>query len=210
LSDLDTATGDQGRPPARETTPTARHTTSLKPLPERSADRVGRKRLWWLLAGAAVLTAAAGGGLLLTGVLPLKAPKTTIVSQVVQSAAGWQSVAKAPVQQGDRVTVRFVPGEWTVDYRNLPMTGPTGYDANTDRSLDGAMNCKTMPTAPFGTLLARLSGKQDSAVLAIGRKLTIQAAGNGTLRLSIKDTAGACSQDNRGELTAQVSVTHQP
>ncbi|MET8535097.1 hypothetical protein ABZV67_25045 [Streptomyces sp. NPDC005065] len=130
-----------------------------KPLPERSADRVGRKRLWWVLAGATVLTAAAGDGLLLTGVLPLKVPTTT-VSQVVQSAA------QAPVQQGDRVTVRFVSGEWTVDYRNLPMTGPTGYDANTDRSLDGAKNCKTAPTAPFGTLLARLAGKQDSACVA--------------------------------------------
>lgn len=84
------------------------------------------------------------------------------------------------------------------------------YDAATDRSLDGAKDCKIKPAAPFGTLLARLTGGQDAAVRAVGQKLTFQAAGKGTLQLAINDASESCVQDNEGALTVQVSVTHQP
>jgi hypothetical protein len=158
-----------------------------------------------------VLVAGVSGGLFLTGVLPFKeAPKTTTTTQVVRSTTGWQSVTRLTVQRGDRVTVRFVSGEWTVDYRNKPVTGPTGYDALTDQSLDGAKSCKIKPAAPFGTLLARLSDSQDAPVHTVGRKLAFRAAQNGPLQLGINDAAGSCSEDNRGTLTVEVSVTHQP
>lgn len=212
LTDADTVTSGQGRPvPAWESVPTAQHTTSLKPPSRRSSRPRGRRRLWWALAGTAVVVAGVGVGLFLTGTLPLKkGPTTTTTSQVVQSAAGWQSVTGVSVQQGDRVTIRFVSGEWTVDYQNHPMTGPAGYDAATDRSLDGAKSCKIKPAAPFGTLLARLSDKQNTPVQSVGRKLTFRTTGNSTLQLAINDAAGSCSQDNRGALTVKVSVTHQP
>ncbi|MFK0023112.1 serine/threonine-protein kinase [Streptomyces sp. NPDC090798] len=208
LTDADTVTSGQGRlVPAGEPVPTALHTTSLKP-PSRPR---GPKRLWWVLAGTAVLVAGVGGGLLLTGVLPFKEdPKTTATSQVVRSTNGWQPVTGVSVQRGDPVTVRYVSGEWTVDHRNIPVTGPTGYDAATDQSLDGAKSCKIKPAAPFGTLLARLSDKRDAPVHTVGRKLAFRAAQNGPLQLGINDAAGSCSEDNRGTLTVEVSVTHQP
>ncbi|MFD8002044.1 serine/threonine-protein kinase [Streptomyces mirabilis] len=212
LTYADTVTSGQERlVPAGEPVPTALHTTSLRPAPRQSSRPRGLKRLWWALAGTAVLAAGVGGGLFLTGVLPLKKdPTTATISQVVRSTTGWQSVTRLTVRQGDRVTVRFVSGEWTVDYRNIPVTGPTGYDALTDQSLEGAKSCKIKPAAPFGTLLARLSDSQDAPVHTVGRKLTFRAAQNGPLQLGINDAAGSCSEDNRGTLTVKVSVTHQP
>ncbi|UUU25799.1 serine/threonine-protein kinase [Streptomyces sp. DSM 40750] len=194
--------------PAGETVPTAGHSTS--PAPHQPSRSAGPKGLWWALAGTAVLAAGTGGGLFLTGVLPFKEePTTTTVSQVVQSATGWQPVTGLSVQRGDRVTVRFVSGEWTADHRNMPMTGPAGYDAATDTLLDGAKDCKVKPAAPFGTLLAVLAGDKKFPVHSVGRKLTFKAAGDGTLQLGMNDAAGACSEDNRGTLTVKVVVRHQ-
>lgn len=211
LADADTVTsGRQRLVAAGATVPAARHTSSAGPAGHQTSGSSGPKRLWWALAGTAVLAAGVAGGLFLTGVLPLKeGPKTTTVSQVVQSATGWQPVTGADVRRGDKVTVRFVSGQWTADHRNKPMTGPAGYDAATEASMAGAKDCKVKPAARFGTLLAVLAGEKDFPVHTVGQELAFRAAGNGTLQLGMNDTAGACSEDNRGALTVKVSVTHQ-
>ncbi|SER11405.1 Serine/threonine protein kinase [Streptomyces sp. yr375] len=220
-TDADTVTSGHQRPvrpvQAWEPAPTtAPHTTSHTPPPgQQPRPKSAKRRVWWALSGTAVLAAGVAGGLFVTGMPPFKAkPTTATVSKVVESTTGWQPVTGVSVRKGDRVTVRFVSGEWTVDYRNKPMTGPAGYDAATDQSLDGAKSCKIKPAAPFGTLLARLAGKQagkqDAPVHAVGQKLTFQAAMAGPLQLAINDAAEACVQDNKGALTVQVSVTHQP
>ncbi|MGX5211092.1 hypothetical protein ACWKT3_20845 [Streptomyces violaceus] len=160
-------------------------------------------------------------GLFLTGTLPLKEdPKATTTSQVVQSANGWQPMTGVSVQRGDQVTVRFLSGEWTVDYRNKPMTGPTGYDAAKDRSLGEAKSCKIKPATPFGTLRAHLVGEQEFPVRVVGQRLTFRATGNSTLQLGINDGAGSCSQeqqrraDRTGERHAPTATgydqRHQP
>lgn len=209
-ADQDTVTSGHERPvPAGGPGSTARHTAPLGTSPPRSSDAARPRRLWWAAGGTAVLAAGVAGGLFLTGVLPFGAtPETRTVAQVVQSAAGWQPVAGAVVRRGDQVTVRFVSGEWTADHRNMPMTGPAGYDADTDRRLDGAKDCKVKPAAPFGALLAVLAGGKSFPVHTVGKKLTFRATGDGTLQLGMNDSAGACSEDNRGTLTVEVSVTH--
>ncbi|WP_371669976.1 serine/threonine protein kinase [Streptomyces sp. NBC_00289] len=211
LADADTVTrGQGGIVRAGHTVPTARHTTSLRPSPGQPSRSAWPKRLLWALAGTAVLAAGVVGGLFLNGTLASDdAPKTTTTRQVVQSATGWQPVTGVSVRRGDRVTVRFVSGQWTADYRNMPMTGPAGYDTETNKRLDGAKNCKVRAASPFGTLLARLKGKQNFPAHAVGRELTFQAAGNGTLQLGMNDIAGSCSQDNKGTMTVRVSVTRE-
>ncbi len=206
-ADADTVTGGQGRPVrAGRTVPTAGHASSPAPSPRPA----GRKGLWWALAGTAVLAAGGAGGLFLSGLLPLeKEPTTTTVSHVVQSATGWQPVTGVAVRRGDRVTVRFVSGEWTADHRNMPMTGPAGYDAATNARLDGAKDCKVKAAAPFGTLLAVLTGDRKFPVHTVARKLTFVATGDGTLHLGMNDAAGSCSEDNRGTLIVRVAVTHR-
>src|SRR5262249_51167169 len=158
-----------------------------------------------------VVAAGVVGGLFVSGAPPFKeGPQTTTVRKVVRSAAGWQSVTGVSVQRGDRVTVRFVSGKWTADYRNMPLTGPVGVDARTDEAFRFADSCKRKPTARFGALIAVLDGAKNAPVQTVGRELSFRAAGNGTLRLGMNDTAGSCSADNRGELTVRVSVVHAP
>ncbi|MET7457467.1 protein kinase [Streptomyces sp. NPDC005574] len=210
-ADADTLTrGRDGIVGPAQAVPTARHTTSLRPAPRQPSRSAGPKRLVWALAGTAVLAAGVVGGLFLTGTLPLHdTPKTTTTGQVVQAATGWQPVTGVSVRRGDRVAVRFVSGQWTADYRNMPVTGPAGYDTETNKRLDGARDCKVRAASPFGALLVRLKGKQDFPVHPVGRGVMFQASGNGTLQLGMNDIAGPCSQDNRGTLTVRVSVTRQ-
>ncbi|MGY0055780.1 hypothetical protein ACWY4P_04330 [Streptomyces sp. LZ34] len=67
------------------------------------------------------------------------------------------------------------------------------------------------PAALFGALLARIEGERAFPVHVVGRRLTFRAAGKGTLQLRINDAETEnCGLDNRGTLTVQVSVTHQP
>ncbi|MGY0066966.1 serine/threonine-protein kinase [Streptomyces sp. QTS137] len=138
-----------------------------------------------------------------------KLPAVTSAEQVVGADVGWQPVKAAVVREGDSVTVRFREGEWTVDSNSMPMTGPTGYDAENDRKLEFAEHCKVDPEAPFGTLLTRLSGAQDAQVRPVGDAVTFQAAGDGMVELRVNDDEG-CLQDNQGELTVSVEVTRTP
>ncbi|MER6410162.1 serine/threonine-protein kinase [Streptomyces humidus] len=212
LADSETVTSGHGQlVGAGEAVPTARDAASGRPSPARSSGSAVRRRLGWALAGTMV-AAGVVAGLFFTGVLPPEketGPRTTTVGQVVRSANGWQPVAGAVVRRGDQVTVRFVSGQWTADHRNMPMTGPAGYDADTDRLLDGAKSCKVKPTAPFGALLAVLAGDKDFPVHTVGKELTFKATGNGTLKLGMNDAAGSCSDDNKGTLTVQVRITRQ-
>ncbi|WTN46689.1 serine/threonine protein kinase [Streptomyces sp. NBC_00631] len=209
-ADAETVTrGQSGTAVFGEPVPTQWSTTSLEPTPTQLSRPGGPKRLRWVLAGTAVPAAAAVAALFLTGALPFqRGTDTTTVSQVVQSATGWQPVAGVSVQRGDRITVRFVSGEWTADHRNMPMIGPTGYGAQIDKKFEFAKDCKVKSSAPFGALLAFLAGVKNAPVHTVGRELTFKAAGSGTLEMGMNDTAGACSADNRGELNVRVSLTH--
>jgi hypothetical protein len=218
LTDADTVTGGhRHRAGDLRGSPTAVHTALLKPghrQPARARARARSRRpgrLLWVPAGAVLFAGGTAGGLFLTGVLPPEdGPVTTTVSRTVSSTGGWQSVRSVSVRRGDRVMVRSVTGQWTVDHRNMPMTGPAGYDAGTDKLLDGAKSCKVEPDASFGTLLARLAGgAHGAAVRTVGTALTFRATTGGPLRLGIND-AESCGQDNKGTVTVRVSVTHQP
>ncbi|MCL7370357.1 protein kinase domain-containing protein [Streptomyces sp. ESR1.13] len=189
----------------------------------------------WLaatLAGAAALVAVAGGGLALAGVVPFQGdeqeparveadepapvaippspaaatPQVASYTLVVTADQSWQPVENAVVRAGDTVTVRSQQGEWTVDRQTMPMTGPAGYDAETDRTLDFAAPCKVDPEAPFGTLMTRLADTPDAPVLAIGEAKTFKAGGAGQVQLRINDGEG-CLDDNTGEISVVVEVT---
>lgn len=210
-ADATTVTSGQERlVPPGTTAPTAHRTTSLAPTRRKASRSTGKTRLLWAVSRTAVLAAGVVGRLFLTGTLPPDdGPRTTTTTQIVQSATGRQSMPGVSVRRGDTVTVRSVSGRWTADYRNMPLTGPVGYDATTDERLDGAKNCKVLSTAPFGTLLARLVGNQDFPVHRVGRAKTFRAAGDGTLQLTMNDRTGSCSQDNSGEVNVRISITHR-
>ncbi|MFJ3667063.1 serine/threonine-protein kinase [Streptomyces sp. NPDC090106] len=139
---------------------------------------------------------------------PTPTPSGTIVTKVVDSTSGWQAVEGADVVSGDQVTVEFVSGGWTVDFNRLPDSGPAGYDAETEKQLAGAESCKVLADSPFAALLVALSGPENPEVRVVGQSVTFQADAEGTVALTVNDTAGSCSSDNRGSMTVTVTVTH--
>ncbi|MEW2165639.1 serine/threonine-protein kinase [Streptomyces sp. NPDC007084] len=212
VADADTLTRHEAHEvTASHFTPTTVHTTSVGAGPKNPSRSARAKRAWPVLAGTVTLAAGAVGSLFLTGALPhSSAPGTATVNAVdVESTLGWQKASDVALRPGDQVTVRFIAGKWTVDHRNMPMTGPAGYDTATDTSLGGAKSCKVDPDAPFGTLLTRIAGKPHGPVRSVKDNLTFQASTSGTLQLSINDATGPCSQDNKGALKVEVSITRR-
>ncbi|MGO4417832.1 hypothetical protein AB4Z54_03420, partial [Streptomyces sp. MCAF7] len=197
---------------------------SASPLPTTRDDgrdddrRRGRKRTWWAVAaGAVVLTGGLVAGLFVTGTPPFgrdDGPTTTKTKVTVRATTGWQLAAvTTPIRKGDRVTVRYTRGTWTVDHREreLPYVGARGLSAADDQSLDFAKSCKVNSGARFGTLLGRFWGDaKPGPAHSVAPEWSFRAAvgaaaTRGALELRIND---ACLDDNKGTLDVTVSVTH--
>ncbi|MDX3226301.1 serine/threonine-protein kinase [Streptomyces sp. ME19-01-6] len=183
----------------------------------RGRSRGSRKRTWWAVAaGAVVLTAGLATGLFVTGTPPFGrddaplGPTTTKSKMTVRAATGWQRAAVTPIRKGDRVTVRYTRGTWTVDYRQrqLPYVGARGLSAADDQALEFARDCKVNSGARFGTLLGRFSGNAKRLPgHIVAPEWHFRAARSGTLELRIND-GDDCLEDNKGTLGVTVSVTH--
>ncbi|MEU9188855.1 serine/threonine-protein kinase [Streptomyces sp. NPDC048484] len=134
-------------------------------------------------------------------------PMPAVNDSVVHATEGWQRVTETLIEAGDTVTVRFTSGQWTAS-PDMPLTGPDGYDAETDRRLDfAAPDCKVNPSAPFGALLGRFTeGGEGEESRIMGKEWIFEAAAGGTLELRINDVDGNCVNDNSGDLSVSVSV----
>ncbi|MGV9852823.1 protein kinase domain-containing protein [Streptomyces sp. NPDC003442] len=218
------------------TTPTAPHTLAGSPTlagppsldreptvidkaaassPPRSRGR-SRARTWWWTAGATLAVAALAAGLFFAFGPPSNGdggddaaqPSGTSTSKVtVDAGRGWQSATSSPIQKGDRVSVRYTSGTWTVDSTNLPLVGPLGHTAADDQSLRFAWeDCKVKPDVTFGALLGRYPGNPGNPH-AVRRAWSFQATRSGTLQLRPNDREG-CLDDNKGALTLTVQITH--
>jgi len=177
-------------------------------------------RWWWPVAAGVASALVTGVFLLLTDAPPFAgddapeaaptapADPVTMTTKVdVQSAEGWQRATRTPLRQGDRVTVRYSTGTWTVDSTALPEAGPSGHSAADDASRRFAWDCKVDSTARFGALLGRFSGNPRSLPShRVGHEWTFRAARAGTLDLRIND-GDTCLDDNKGALTVSVRVT---
>ncbi|MDW6060562.1 serine/threonine-protein kinase [Streptomyces sp. FXJ1.4098] len=187
---------------------------SAGPLPTGRDDdrRRGRKRTWWAVAaGAVVLTGGLVAGLFVTGTPPFgrdDGPTTTKTKVTVRATMGWQRAAvTTPIRKGDRVTVRYTTGTWTVDHRErgLPYVGARGLSAADDQTLEFAKSCKVNPGARFGTLLGRFWGDaKPGPARIVAPEWSFRAARSGALELRINDD---CLDDNKGTLDVTLSVT---
>ncbi|AGP55657.1 serine/threonine-protein kinase [Streptomyces rapamycinicus] len=201
-----------GGAPALDREPTVMDQAAASP--PRSRGR-GRARTWWWAAGSAVAVAALAAGLFFAFGPPSDgdgdddaAQPTTSTSKVtVDASRGWQSATSTPVQKGDKVSVRYTSGTWTVDSANLPLVGPAGHTAADDQSLRFAwQDCKVDSSVTFGALLGRFPGIPDNPH-AVHRAWSFQATRSGTLQLRANDREG-CLDDNKGALTLTVQITH--
>jgi serine/threonine protein kinase len=133
-----------------------------------------------------------------------RSPVSTASSTVsISSTTGWQ---KTPVhlEPGEKFTVTFVSGSWTVDYRNFPYVGPGGYSGQEDAKI--YQGCKIATSETYGVLLGSVGSAPDGAIL-VGQGGTFSAESNGDLYLRINDN-DACLGDNSGSVTVTITTSH--
>ena len=125
----------------------------------------------------------------------------------VSSTTGWQQTP-LHLNKGDTFYVTYQSGSWTVDQRNYPQVGPSGYDSDTDNRV--ARGYKFESSLPYGTLIGRVGNGSLVTVRSLGglclglggRSL---AADTGYLFLRINDSDVAL-EDNAGSITVAVST----
>ncbi len=157
------------------------------------------------MRGFIALTAAttAVAALALIPVSAAEATTTTFQSlrsyrSVVSATSGWQSTG-VNVRRGDRYSVEYLRGSWTVDAARFGRVDADGYDWDTDARI--YQGCKILDDETYGTLLAK-TGRSLTAVGGYGR---LRAGGSGPLRLRINDADG-CLGDNAGRITVVIRV----
>jgi hypothetical protein len=116
----------------------------------------------------------------------------------VNSKVGWQAT-HVDLQPGDQVSVDYVSGSWTVDYRNFSYVGPDGYSSQEDSRI--YQGCKLDSGLPYGVLLGSIGG---GPFFVIGSHRTGNADRSGTLLLRIHD-GDACLGDNDGGVTVSIA-----
>lgn len=117
---------------------------------------------------------------------------------VVSATSGWQSTG-IYVRRGDRYSVEYVRGEWTVDRAKFGWVDADGYDWDTDARI--YQGCKIDDDETYGTLLA----KRGRSLTAMGSYRKLRAKGSGTLRLRINDD-DRCLGDNAGRITVTIRI----
>ncbi|MBK8091496.1 MAG: hypothetical protein IPK32_05760 [Verrucomicrobiaceae bacterium] len=131
--------------------------------------------------------------------------KTTVICEVKARPEGFWNATGVIIREGDRVTVKFLHGEW----RTNPHWGPVGAAGNPAYSAGGTY---LLPGAPEGSLIGKVGGVNNgggSAPFAVGGLSSIPEALKGELWLTANDEAGAGTGngfgDNSGSLTVEVS-----
>ncbi|MGI5487378.1 hypothetical protein [Microtetraspora malaysiensis] len=155
------------------------------------------------IARSAATAAAAVTALALVPVSAAEA--TTATSQsarsyrfVVSATSGWQDTGTY-LRRGDRYSVEYLRGTWTVDSARFDRVDADGYDWDTDARI--YQGCKILKNEAYGTLLA----KRGRSLTAMGSYRKLRAKGSGTLRLRINDADG-CLGDNAGQVTVVIRV----
>ncbi|GAA1715596.1 serine/threonine-protein kinase [Streptomyces yatensis] len=175
----------------------------------------GRARTWWWTAGATLAVAGLAAALFFAFGPPSDGdgddaspqPATSTTKVTVDATRGWQSATPTPLRKGDKVSVRYTSGTWTVDTANLPLVGPLGHTRADDESLRFAwQDCKVDSDATFGALLGRYPGNPGNPH-TVRRAWHFQATREGTLQFRVNDGEG-CLDDNRGAITVTVQITH--
>jgi serine/threonine protein kinase len=189
------------RPMAVPASPAYTRTLTAPILPT-SPPRPRRRRwLRWAVPTAAVLLAGSVTVGFLSARTPVRSRKVT-----VSALTTWRLV-DLPIHKGDRVSVRYLSGTWTVDSKR-PRSGPEGFSSPQDAAVTAiAGGCKVNPDMPFAALLARFSYEKPGSNHSLQQhQWAYTATAAGRLALRINDGDG-CLADNAGTITVQVRVT---
>jgi hypothetical protein len=125
-------------------------------------------------------------------------PAAPASTATVSSTTGWQETS-VYLHAGDKFTVTYGSGTWTVDYRNFPYVGPGGYSDAEDTQI--YQGCKIDTSENYGVLLGSVGTPNGD--FPIGQGGTFTAGNDGYLYLSINDT---CLGDNDGSVTVSITT----
>jgi hypothetical protein len=153
--------------------------------------------LSWLAVfclSAAMLSTVAGPAL-------AKAAGTTTVRSV-SAESGWQETYMT-LTAGQKFTITYMSGTWTVDARSIPWVGPEGYSTEVDGAI--YQDCKYDASSTYGVLYGQVNGEAANGAFRIGTGGTFTASRDGELYLRINDI-DQCLVDNAGSVTVQVQT----
>jgi serine/threonine protein kinase len=123
----------------------------------------------------------------------------------VEATTGWQ-FTDIYLTAGERFTVSYVYGGWTVDYRNFPYVGPGGYTSQEDARI--YQLCKFDSNATYGVLFGVVGLTGQAFPVGTGASFTAGApspdVNGGYLYLRINDK---CFSDNAGSVTVQITTS---
>jgi hypothetical protein len=113
----------------------------------------------------------------------------------ISARNGWQQTG-LQLNTGDRFYIEYRGGSWTVDYKNFPDVGPSGYSKDIDKTI--ASGYKLDSTVPYGYLLGKVGNGKEIPIGGRGASFTADASGFLSLRINdIDSTLG----DNDGAIT---------
>jgi serine/threonine protein kinase len=159
----------------------------------------------WVAGGLLVVAAAAVIPVALTmHDAPSRTPAPVITRTIAVSAkSGWQRT-NIYLKGGQKFSLKYVSGGWTVDYRNFPYVGPGGYSSQEDARI--YQHCKYNAGSDYGVLFG-VVGTGGRAFRIGGGGNFVAAPGRGVnggyLYLRINDT---CLTDNAGSLTMRIRM----
>jgi len=119
----------------------------------------------------------------------------------VDSKNGWQST-NIILNSGDILLIKYISGEWTVDYNVYEMVGPEGYHDAIDKQIWNPSKCKIIQSLPYGTLLGKINNK---SIFKVGINRLLFILDSGELFLSINDLH-ECAWDNKGHIVVEIIV----
>jgi hypothetical protein len=117
----------------------------------------------------------------------------------VSATQGWQQTA-ITLHRGDKVSLWYERGVWSVDHVHFPYVGPGGYSSAVDQQI--YQGCKLNPNWVYGLMLGRIG---NGPTMVIGQAATLTADRDGPLQLRIHD-GDACLGDNDGTVRMEYSV----
>ncbi len=118
----------------------------------------------------------------------------------ISSQSGWQQTA-LQLKAGEKFSVEYRGGRWSVDYRNFPYVGPEGYTESVDKTI--AAGYKFEPAAPYGYLLGKIGEGKVFQIGSSGQKLSADATGYLYLRINDKDLS---LWDNDGSIIVSLKT----
>jgi hypothetical protein len=119
----------------------------------------------------------------------------------ISSRVMWVSTSM-DVSAGDRVVIKYISGEWTVDSINYPMTDGNGYPGLSPVEFCNSCNAPILD-GTLGQLVAEIQG--GITVIPVGNQGEFIAETDGTLILAINDLYESYA-DDEGSITVRVSI----